>query len=407
MNNATFWLTNVRLESGYRRENGMVTGTETEVCHIRVKAGKIAEIISGSNSPADSTPKTDARNMLALPSLVEKHCHLDKSYLGTSWKAARPAGSLFERFEDEKRNLASLPVPIADRARVLLDRFLQAGSTHIRTHVDISPDVGLSRLEGVQEALAAYEGKLSYEIVAFPQDGLLRSQSADLMKEAVRRGCGLVGGVDPANVDGDIERSLQQMMEIAVQGNADVDLHLHDPGHLGLFTIKRLAALTVEAGYQGRVAVSHAYCLGHLSQAEVAGAAEVLAEAGITIITSVPIDSAMPPAGLLREKGVRVAVGSDNIFDSWSSFGNGDILERAGRLAERFGWSDEHALSQALWYVTGGRTPLDASGARAWPRVGDDASMVFVEACCTAEAVARRASRPAVMYKGTVVAGAL
>lgn len=407
MNNSAFWVTNVRLESGYRLEHGAVTGTETEVCHIRIVGGEIAEILPGGNPPADSLERLDARNLLALPSFVEKHCHLDKSFLGTSWRAVRPAANLFERFEDEKQNLASLPVNTGERAGILLERLLQAGSTHIRTHVDISPDVGLSRLEAVQEALASYAGKLSCEIVAFPQDGLLRSGSASLVKEAVRQGCRLVGGLDPAGVDGDIERSLDQLMEIAVQGNADVDMHLHDPDHLGLFTLKRLAALTVQAGWQGRVAVSHAYCLGELSQAAATGAAEMLAEAGISIITSVPIDSPMPPVKLLRQKGVRVGVGSDNIFDSWSPFGNGDLLERAGRLMERNGWSDEHSLSQGLGFITDGTTPLDASGKRVWPQVGGDASMVFVEASCAAEAVARRALRHAVMYKGTVVAGTL
>lgn len=133
--------------------------------------------------------------------------------------------------------------------------------------------------------------------------------------------------------------------------------------------------------------------------------AELLVDAGITIITSVPIDRKFPPVGLLDQKGVSVAVGCDNIFDVWLPFGNGDILERAGRLAEVSGWVDERALAKTLSYITGGQTPLNYQGEQIWSRVGDDASLVVVEAPCSAEAVARRSKRIATMYQGEVVAG--
>lgn len=402
-----FWLTNVRLEQGYRYEDGRVTATETAICHLRVEDGKIAEVISGSSLLEDGLTQIDAGNLLALPPFVESHCHLDKTLVGTAWRARVPTANIFGRFDVEKKVLPTLPLSTSERATALLEIMRRAGSTHIRTHVDVYPEAGLSNLEGVQHALAAFDGKLTHEIVAFPQHGLLLSKSANLVREAVRQGATHVGGVDPANVDGNIEASLQQTMEIAVAENAGVDLHLHDPGHLGAFTIRRLAALTVEAGWQGRVAVSHAFSLGDLPSGEAAEMAEMLAEAGIAIITHVPIDGSMPPVELLHGKGVQVAVGSDNIFDTWQVWGNGDLLERAGRLAERRRWSDELSLAQALGYITGGKTPLDNQGNRVWPRVGDEASLVLVHASCSAEAVARTATRQAVIFRGKLVAGNL
>jgi cytosine/adenosine deaminase-related metal-dependent hydrolase len=192
----------------------------------------------------------------------------------------------------------------------LLEMMLRAGSTHIRTHVDVCPEAGLAYLDGVHQALAAFEGKLTHEVVAFPQG------------EAVEM-------------------------------------------------------------------------------------AQLLAEAGITIITHVPINVEMPPVPLLRDQGVTVAVGSDNIFDSWQPYGTGDMLERAGRLAERLKWSHEAALAQTLGFITGGKTPLDRQGQRVWPAVGDEANLVLVHASCSAEAVARRAKRQAVMFRGNLVAGTL
>lgn len=404
MNN-TFWITNVLLESGWVYEDGEVVGTTTELSHLRVEEGKIAEIVPAIAALDGSVESVDAGGLLALPSFIEKHCHLDKTLMGDSWRAVKPASSLIERFDIEMNTLPQLATPMEERAKKLLDVFQQAGSTHVRTHVDLYPEVGLRHLEAVQEALAAYDGKLSHEIVAFPQHGLLRKPSAGLVREALRHGAGLVGGVDPATVDGNMEASLQQMMELAVEGNADIDLHLHDRGEVGLATIRRLAELTEQAGWQGRVSVSHAFALNDMEGQEADEMAQILAEQKISIITSVPLGSVIPPVPLLQQHGVTVAVGCDNIFDSWSPFGNGDILERAGRLAERFGRRTELDLAQNLGVITGGITPLNQAGQRMWPSIGAEASIVFAEASCSAEAVARRAKRPVVMYRGHVVAG--
>lgn len=406
---AVYWLKNVRLESGYTYENGEVVGTETELVHLLIEHGKISKIASAKEELQSGGISTkDAGKLLLLPSFVEKHCHLDKTLLGEPWRAPVPVKNLFERFELDKKLFPTLPTTTEERAKNLIETILKAGSTHIRTHVDIYPEIGLKHLEGVKSALSSFEGKLSYEIVAFPQHGLLRSGSQSLMREALRNGASIVGGVDPANIDGDIEASLQQMMELAVEAGAGIDLHLHDPGHLGLFTMKRLAALTVEAGWQGKVAISHAFGLGGVTQREAEEAAAMLAAAGITIITAVHIGPwTLPPVPLLEEKGVTVAVGHDNVFDSWSPFGNGDILERLCRLAQVNRWNSEYPLSQSIRYITDGKTTLDSTGTRVWPQVGDEANVVFVEASCTAETVARRAKRRAVMYKGQLVSGSL
>ncbi|MGE8207361.1 amidohydrolase [Heyndrickxia sp. NPDC080065] len=404
---SNFWLTNARLETGYQVDNGVITGTKTECFHLLIKDGKIAKIISSTEIITDDLPKKDVKQLLVLPSFVEKHCHLDKTLLGDRWRAVTPVNSIFERLEIEKEVLPNLETTTQERAEKLLDIYLKSGVTHVRTHVDLYPEVGLKNLEEVQKVLQTFEGKLSYEIVAFPQHGLLRTKAKDLVREALRQGVSFVGGVDPATVDGDIEASLQEMVELAVEGNAGIDLHLHDPDHLGIFTMKRLAKLTKEAGLQGKVAISHAFGLGDISEVQAEAMAEVLADAGITIITSAPLGRKFPPVGLLHRKGVSVAVGCDNIFDVWSPFGNGDILERAGRLAEVSGWRDERSLAQTLHFITDGKTPLNSEGKPVWPQMGDEATIVLVEASCSAEAIARRSKRVATMFKGDIVSGSL
>ncbi|WP_078414712.1 amidohydrolase [Priestia abyssalis] len=405
--NESYWLKNVRLECGYRKENERVTGTITELFHLLIADGKMAKIIKAGESITNDLPVKDASGLLLLPSFIEKHVHLDKTYMGETWRACSPASSVLERCEIEKKILASISTNTRQRAEALLEQLLSYGSTHVRTHVDIYPEVRLKNLEGVQKALETYSSKLSSEIVAFAQHGLLRSGTPQMIREAIRSGAGIVGAVDPATVDHNIEASLVQLMDLAVEGDAGIDLHLHDPGHLGTFTMKRLAFLTKQAGWEGRVAISHAFGLGDVSTEEAFETAEMLRESGISIVTSLPVGRTIPPIKLLDECGVEVAVGNDNIFDSWWPTGNGDVLERAGRLVERYRWTDEFSLSQTLKYITGGKTPLDKEGSRVWPKAGDAANMVLVDASCSAEAIARRSKRQAVFYKGNLAYGKL
>jgi cytosine/adenosine deaminase-related metal-dependent hydrolase len=287
--NRTYWLTNARLETGYIKENDRVAGTKTELFHLLIEDGNIEKIIKGSVPFGNDLPVKDAEGLLLLPSFIEKHVHLDKTYMGEDFRACIPASGVIERCEIEKNILASIPSSTQQRAEALLELLLSYGSTHVRTHVDIYPEVGLHNLEGVGHALETYSNRLSAEIVAFAQHGLLRPGTVQLVREAVRNGAGIVGAVDPATVDHNIEASLVQLMDLAVEGNADIDLHLHDPGHLGTFTMKRLAHLTKQAGWEGRVAVSHAFGLGDVSKEEAIEMAGILREAGISIVTSLPI----------------------------------------------------------------------------------------------------------------------
>ncbi|WP_026678717.1 amidohydrolase family protein [Fictibacillus gelatini] len=407
MNDKAYWLTNVRLETGYHYENETVAGTITERFHVKIEDGKIQDILPATRPLTTEWPKWEANDYLMLPSFRDMHIHIDKTYYGGPWKAPTiPMKGIITRLEEEEELLPRL-LPVAEeRAKKLLDLLLSAGSTHIRTHCNVDPIVGLKNLEAVLRAVEAYKDKVSVEIVAFPQHGLLRSDSISLVREALKSGASLVGGVDPASIDENIEKSLQTVMELAVEANANIDLHLHDPGHLGIFMFKRLAALTEEAGWQGRVTISHALAFADIPEKEAGEVAELLAHLGISITTSVPIGRTIP-IPLLDEKGVDISLGDDSITDHWSPFGKGDSLEKVGTLAERFGFIDERSLGQTLRFITGGVTPLNQEGERVWPNVGDDADFIFVDASCSAEAVARRAKRIAVILKGNVVSGEL
>lgn len=404
--NKKFWLCNVTLEKGFIYDNNLIVGTHTTVEHLLIDNGKIINIRKGS-MPVDDIPIIDAKNLLVLPSFYEKHVHLDKGHFGGPWKASTPFVSVSDRIKEEERFLPEFLAYTKERAESTLRLITGYGVTFSRVQCNVDPVVGLGNLERVIETLENNKDRLNYELVAFPQHGLLWKNTVMLMKEAMRNGVKVVGGVDPATIDNDIESSLDKMMDIAVEFDADVDIHLHNGGSLGMYTIRRLVQMVEDAKWEGRVNISHAYCLGDSPNGEVSELSELLAAKRISIATTAPIDVPSPPIPLLYEKGVNIHLINDNINDHWSPFGSGDLLQRASRMAEIFGWIDEYSLSRALGFITKGKVPLDTKGNRQWPKIGDEANLVLLDASCSAEAVARVSDRKAVMFKGRIVSGEL
>ena len=404
--NKKFWLSNILLEEGFIYENSNIVGTKTVVKHLLIEDGKITDMKTGK-LPEDGVFVVDGKESLILPSFIEKHIHLDKGYFGGTWKASTPFISVFDRIKEEEEFLTEALIYTKERAESLLELITNYGVTFARVHCNVDPIVGLGNMERVMAALEKYKDKLSYELVAFPQHGLLRSNSVKLMKDAMRSGVQVVGGLDPATIDNNIESSLEKMMDIAVEFDADVDIHLHNGGSLGMYTIRRLIEMVEDAKWMGRVNISHGYCMGDSPIDEVSELAERLAELKISVASTSPIDVPSPPIPLLYEKGVKVHIINDNINDHWSPFGSGDLLQRASRMAEKFGWIDEYSLTRALEFITNGNTTLDTKGNHKWPKIGDQANIVFVDASCSAEAIARVPKRKAVMFKGVIVSGKL
>ncbi|WP_078393226.1 amidohydrolase [Shouchella patagoniensis] len=401
----TYWLRDVRIETGYLQEEGHYVGTKTESVHVKIVDGLVKHVITDDHSMDKTESHIEGKGLLLLPSLVEKHCHLDKTLLGEMWRPVKKVNSIFERFEMEKNILPRLDTTIKERAEKLLDIYVENGVTHLRTHVDIYPEIGLTHLDEVIEAIQTFEDKVDVEIVAFPQHGLLRDETIQLLRKALTyKEVHYIGGVDPASVDGNIEESLQTMVQLADEFDVGIDLHLHDADYLGTFTMKRLAQLVIETDLKKDVFISHAFGLADVPLNQLKETADLLAKAGITIVTSVPISRPFPPVRFLMERGVHVSVGCDNIFDLWSPFGNGDLIERVSRLAEASRWSDEWELAQSLNYITQGKAAITKEGRVQWLREDEEANFILAKADSTAEVVARRIKPEMTIFKGKITA---
>jgi cytosine deaminase len=249
-------------------------------------------------------------------------------------------------------------------------------------------------------ARETWRDRMDIELVAFPQAGILTCPgTADILDAAIREGAEVVGGIDPEGMDGDSDSHLDVVFGIAERRGAKIDIHLHEAGLPGIAQLHRIAARTLALGLGGRVTVSHAYALGDVEQPVLDTVARALADAGVAIMTNAPGDRAFPPVLRLREHGVRVFAGNDNIRDAWWPYGNGDMLQRAMLIGYRSGfYTDEHLAVALAMATTESALALGLEGGGL--TVGAEASFVALPAAGAAAAVAAPPSDRRVFRRG-------
>jgi cytosine deaminase len=395
--NAGLNLTNVRLPDG----SGPVT--------IEIRDGQIASVTSFSSAGAlPDRPGIEVFNggeRVVLPRLVDAHMHLDKTLMGEPWIGLPETRTLAERVAAAEDLLAHrTTLTVEQRATALLESARNFGTLALRSHADVTPGIGLGSVEALQAVRERFAGQVDVQLVAFPQDGAITPGVAELLEEALRMGCPVLGGLDPAGYDQDVEAQLRLLFSLAPRFGADIDIHLHDGGTLGLFEIGRICAWTERTGYAGKVAVSHAFALGDRPLSEVAPLLERMATAGVAVITAASGASTLPPARPIWEAGVTLGIGSDNVHDSWSPFARGDVLEKAFLVAYRNNLRTDAGLTQTLAAITDVNARLlglEPGGVK----VGAPADLVVVDAENGAEAVAAHPPRLLVLRGGRIVHG--
>ncbi|WP_172331432.1 amidohydrolase [Mangrovicoccus sp. HB161399] len=365
---------------------------------IVIADGRIAQLAAPGTAAG---PAEDCTGMAALPGLADAHIHLDKTLWGLPFEAHARGGTVAERIAFERSRRPSLP-PVFGRGLALARHVAALGTTQVRSHVDIDTQSGLSGLFDLLRLREAVRDLVDIQIVAFPQSGILRDPgTAELLDAALREGADLVGGLDPSAIDGDAAGHLDIVFGLAERHGKGIDIHLHEPGAAGLGALADIARRTGAAAMQGRVAVSHAFALGHPAAGP---AVDALARAGVAIVTNGPPRAvAMPPVAALQAAGVLVAAGSDNIRDLWSPHGNGDMLQRAGMIAYMQGLCAPEELELALALATShGAALCGSDGGRIAP--GGAADMVLVAAGSAAEALVSAPPRRMVIKRGRIIA---
>ena len=341
---------------------------------------------------------------LLLPGLIDGHIHLDKTFSGLPWRSHVPGEGVAARVAAEKTALRDLTVPLADRAKALVRQAATFGTTWMRCHVDVDTAVGLGGVESMLAVRAQCRDLVDIQLVAFPQSGVLAAPgTADLLDAALQAGADVVGGLDPAGFDGDVEGQLGVVFDIAERRGALIDIHLHDPAALGAFELRRIAEKSKALGMHGRVTVSHAFALGAVDDTTFGTTADALAAGGVAILTNGPGPEPIPPIKRLREAGVTVMAGSDNIRDSWSPYGSGDMLERARMIGYRSGFLADADLEIAFSMATDAAASVLGVAAHGLAE-GDDADLIVMKASGIPEAVATFPARALVIKAGRIIA---
>lgn len=369
---------------------------------ILIENGRIARMAKDIVVPAGVLVE-DGRGEIVIPGLVEAHTHLDKSLWGQPWYKNEVGPKLLDKIDNERESKKRLNIdPARQSARQSIQSSLM-GSTHIRSHVDVDTEHGLWGVEGVMETRDAYRDIVDIEIVAFPQSGLLRRPGTlELMDAAMKAGCEVVGGLDPCAIDRDPKGHLDAVFDLCQRHGKPLDIHLHEPGEMGLFSFDLIVERTRALGMAGKVTVSHAFCLG-VEPALVDPLIEQLAELDIAIMTTAPASRPAPPVRKLLAAGVRICSGSDGIRDTWGPYGNADMLERTMfvGLRNNFRRDDELRLALDVCTVEGAKVMEVADYGLT---EGNAADLVILPGETLAEAIVTRSPMRRVLKRGRIVA---
>ena len=320
---------------------GLLRGREADgPLDLGVEEGRVAEV--APHIAADG-PEFDAAGRLVAPTFVDPHVHLDKALI-TETVRANESGTLAEAIEiiwERKRRYEV--DEILSRARQVIRWAVIHGTTAIRTHADVDTIGGLVPVEALVALRAEVASLVDLQIVAFPQEGILRDPGTEsLMRRAMEAGADVVGGM-PYNerTPDDSRRHVEFCLGLAREFDADVDMHVDETDDPGARTLAMLAHATLRFGWEGRVTAGHTCALAAYPDPYAAKVIELVREAGIHMITNPatnlmlqgrhdrqPVRRGITRVKELMAAGVNVSYGQDCLKDTfYPTFGQADMLE--------------------------------------------------------------------------------
>ena len=398
------------------RNGRLVDGRSVDV-RIDTADGTISAVMDAGSTALDGdTEVEDLEGWLLLPAMAEPHAHLDKAL--TADEVPNPKGDLmgainawFAAAEDGRLSYDRT----VERAAQAFEMLLVHGVTAVRTHINVTADIGISSVLAVQEAARSMEGLIDFQTVAltgWPMTGPDRAPNVHALEDAVEAGVDLVGGVP--NLQDDPVAHIADVLALATSAGIDIDLHTDETLDPSVLTLRELARQVRDKGFDGTVAASHCVSLGMQPPEVQAAVAAEVAAAGISVITLPQTnlflqgrdDPVGTPRGLtavdaLLDAGAAVAAGADNVQDPFNLVGRSDPLETA-----------------ALMVMAGHRLPADAYDmvSNVSRRVmglapvnfepGDPADVVAIDAASLRGAVADAPMSRRVYRRGRLVASA-
>lgn len=307
---------------------------------IAIDKGIIKEIVAGdSDCNYVSTEVIDAKGCLVTESFVNGHLHLCKVYtlemvgqdalnsyhtggMGGAMTAIEQAARVKDNY-DEKW--------IIENVRKACDLALKYGNTHIRAFADVDPKAKLEGVKALLKARDEYKGRVDLQVVAFPQDGVVRDPGAEeYIEKALELGADVVGGIPWIEyTPKDEQEHIDRMFALAKKYNKDVSMLLDDVGDPGERTLEMMIAKTLEMGWQGRVTAQHCRAVALYQENHFRKLVALLKKADIGLVSDPQTGPLHARVADLYNAGINVALGQDDIADAYYPFGRNNMLEVA------------------------------------------------------------------------------
>ena len=382
---------------------------------VAAQDGRITDVAPGLLAPALET--IDANGLLLSPPFVDAHFHMDAT-LSYGLPRVNASGTLLEGIAlwgELKPQLTQ--EALVERALAYCDWAVAKGLLAIRSHVDIC-DPRLLAVEALLEVKRRVAPYLDLQLVAFPQDGVLRDpQAMDKLQRALAMGVDVVGGIphfERTSEQGAL--SVKLLCELAAAQGKLVDMHCDESDDPLSRHIETLAFETQRLGLNGRVTGSHCTSMHSMDNYYVSKLLPLIAEAGVSIISNPLInitlqgrhDSYPKRRGMTRvpellARGVTVAFGHDCVMDPWYSLGSADMLEVAAMGLHVAQMTSQAAMRQCFEAVT--TSPAKIMHLEGYGIAkGCNADFVLLQAQDPIEAIRLRATRLQVFKRGKRIA---
>jgi len=367
---------------------------------------------------ASAKDEYDGSGNLLLPGFVNVHQHLDKCMLGDVMRPNR-SQTLQEAIYitwDHKRKYTV--EEIVGRATPVVEEAIRHGTTAMRAFADVDTTGGLIPVQGLLELKRRFAGLITFEVVAFPQEGIIRDPGCDgLMEQAMELGADVVGGLPwYERLDRHVHEHVDFCFELAQRTGKDIHMLADDTDDPTSRSLEYLAVRTIETGYQGRVAASHCGALAAYDDNHALRVIELVREAEITISSNTHIslvldgrnDRGIVRRGITRvsellEAGVNVTAAQDDVNDPYYPFGKPDQLEVAQYAAHVAQLTYPPQLETVMDMIT-----VNAARAMRLERYGtepgDRADLVLVDCSTVHQALRLIPPRGLVFYGGRLVA---
>lgn len=335
-------------------------GADNHLSELQVENGYFVEALSADAGPWETV---DLHGQLVMPGLIETHIHLDKACI--MQRCHLQEGTLAEAVAQTRAAKAGFTEDdVYRRGAQVLDKAIVQGTTHMRTHVELDPQIGLTGFHAIRRLQADYAWAITLELCVFPQEGMLNNPGTEaLLCQALESGATVLGGCP--YMDSDPLGQIQRLFELATRYDCDLDLHLDfDLNPEGL-TVMEVARCTRLHGWGGRVTIGHVTKLSALPQESLTGLALELAEAGVQVTCLPSTDlflmgrdvfhnkpRGLAPLAHLHACGVTCSVSTNNVGNPFTPYGDASLVRQANLFANVSQMGTVPQLLQCLAWVS-------------------------------------------------------